>query len=190
MQDQLKQILGFVSHFKQEDWEVILPCFETRLVTKGELLLREGEFCNAFYVVIKGCIRVYFLDSKGNEMTRYVMPDFHIGTALSSFISQKPSLETVEALEDSMLHTISHGAFYKLVDVNPAFAAFYRKILEMAYQFQTNKIESLVNLSAAERYQQVLKTSPDLVQRLSNRILASYLDIREETLSRLKSERF
>ncbi len=64
----------------------------------------------------------------------------------------------------------------------------YWKMLEMAYCFQNRKIEELVTLTAKQRYDNVLNENPILIQRLSNRVLASYLDIREETLSRLKSK--
>ncbi len=65
---------------------------------------------------------------------------------------------------------------------------FYQRILEMAYSFQNKKIEGLVTLSAKQRYELLLKETPILVQKLSNKILASYLDIAQETLSRLKSK--
>jgi TRAP-type mannitol/chloroaromatic compound transport system substrate-binding protein len=64
---------------------------------------------------------------------------------------------------------------------------FYQKILEKAYSFQNRKIETLVTLTAKQRYEQLLTENPAFVQRLSNKVLASYLDMREETLSRLKS---
>jgi hypothetical protein len=60
--------------------------------------------------------------------------------------------------------------------------------MEMAYSFQNRKIESLVTLSAKERYDLLIKENPKAVQRLSNKIIASYLDIKQETLSRLKSK--
>jgi len=65
---------------------------------------------------------------------------------------------------------------------------FYQRILEMAYSFQNRKIEQLVTLTAKQRYDNVLQENPALLQRFSNRVLASFLDIREETLSRIKSQ--
>lgn len=116
------------------------------------------------------------------------MLDNHIGTALTSFISQKPSIEFIEALEDTELMAINHTDFYRLNKEIDNWRIFYQRILEMAYSFQNRKIEQLVTLTAKQRYDNVLKENPVLIQRLSNRILASYLDIREETLSRLKSK--
>ena len=115
------------------------------------------------------------------------MLDNHIGTALTSFISQKSSIEFIEALDDTELLAINHADFYCLNKEMDSWKKFYQRILEMAYSFQNRKIEQLVTLTAKQRYDNVLKENPLLIQRLSNRVLASYLDIREETLSRLKS---
>ena len=116
------------------------------------------------------------------------MLDNHIGTALTSFISQNPSVEFIEALDDTELLAISHSDFYQLNKEIDAWKNFYQRILEMAYSFQNKKIEQLVTLTAKQRYDIVLKENPALIQRLSNKVLASYLDVREETLSRLKSK--
>lgn len=116
------------------------------------------------------------------------MLDNHIGTALTSFISQKPSVEMIEALEDTELLAISHADFYRLNIQMDNWRNFYQRILEMAYSFQNGKIEQRVTLTAKQRYEVILNENPALVQQVSNKILASYLDIREETLSRLKSK--
>jgi CRP-like cAMP-binding protein len=185
--EKLAQSLGSVSNFTKKDMDKIADCFKPKRVKKNQPLLNEGETCNEFYFINKGSIRTYFLDRNGYEKTRYIMLDFYIGTALTSFISRKPSIEFIEALEDSELLAISHFDFYKLNAENKSWNYFYQRILEMAYSFQNRKIESLVTLTAKQRYEQLLKENPHLIQRVSNRILASHLDIREETLSRLKS---
>ena len=185
--ENLAHTLKSVSDFTKPDLARITDCFNAKRVRKNQLLLNEGEICKEFYYVHKGSIRTYFLDRNGQEKTRYIMLDFYIGTALTSFISQKPSIEFVEALEDTELLKISHDNFYKLSEEIQNWKTFYLKILEMAYSFQNRKIESLVTLTAKQRYEQLIMESPLFGQRISNKVLASYLDIREETLSRLKS---
>lgn len=115
------------------------------------------------------------------------MLDHYIGTALTSFIAQKPSIELIEALEDTELLAIQHADFYRLNKQMDHWKDFYQRILEMAYSFQNRKIEQLTTLTARQRYDLTMSETPELFQRLSNRVLASYLDMREETLSRLKS---
>jgi len=82
---------------------------------------------------------------------------------------------------------ISRSNFYNLLQTCPEWQQFYSKLLEFAYLYQNKKIEELVTLSAGDRYALLLKESPHYLKRLSNKILASYLDITQETLSRLKS---
>ena len=151
-------------------------------------MLSEGEVCKEFYYIQKGCLRTYFLTRQGNEKTRLVTLDCSIGTALTSFISQKPSFEFIDVLEDTELFAINHTDFYKLNKDLIHWKVFYQRILEMAYSFQNKSFENLVTLTAKQRFEQVLNTNPILVQRLSNKVLASYLDITQETLSRLKSK--
>ena len=188
MIEKLEQVLKCIVGFNEQELKKITTCFKPKIVKRNTFLLHEGEVCKEFYFVYKGCIRVYFIDRKGHEKTRYIMLDNHIGTALTSFISQKPSFESVQALEDTELLTISFEDFYKLNKDVGQWKEFYQKILEMAYSFQNRKIETLVTLTAKQRYQQLLKENPVLIQRLSNKVLASYLDITQETLSRLKSK--
>lgn len=186
--DSLKRVLHSLGNFADEQMEEIVACFKPKTVKRNEILLAEGDICKSFYYVHNGCIRTYFINTEGHEKTRYVMPDYHIGTALASFISQKPSFEFIDALEDTEMLVITHYDFYRLNTEMVQWKDFYQKILEMAYSFQNKKIESRITLSAKQRYEQLLQENPLLVQRLSNKILASYIDVTQETLSRLKSK--
>lgn len=188
MTDNLKKVLKIFSDFEEGELEEISACFKPKSIKKNNILLHEGSICKEFYFVHSGCIRTFFIDKNGHEKTRYVMLDNHIGTALTSFISQKPSIEFIEAIDDTQLLAISHSNFFRLNKEMISWKNFYQQILEMAYSFQNRKIEQLTTLTAKQRYDKVLKENPVLIQHLSNRVLASYLDIREETLSRLKSK--
>jgi CRP-like cAMP-binding protein len=187
MKDKLKILLKKFADFDERELAQIVSLFKPKSVKKNNILLQEGSIAREFYYVHSGAIRTFFIDKKGYEKTRYVMLDNHIGTTLSSFISQKPSFEFIEALDDTDLLAITYQDFYRLNREINNWKNFYQKILELAYSFQNRKIESLVTLTAKQRYEQLLKENPVFIQRLSNKVLASYLDMREETLSRLKS---
>lgn len=187
MTDNLKLLLKYLVDFDNIELAGLEQFFHPKMVKKGHLLLRSGDVCRDFYFVNKGCLRTYFIDKAGHEKTRLVLPDFTIGTSFTSFIHQIPSFEFVDALEDSELLQINRTHFYTLVNSSDHWKSFYIRILEMAYAFQNNKIEELTTLSAKQRYEKLRLEKPALIQKLSNKVLASYLDIREETLSRLKS---
>lgn len=188
MIDQLKNLLKSIADFDDKELIKVCNCFKPKSIKKNTILLREGEVCREFYYVQKGSLRTYFITKQGHEKTRLVALDCSIGTALTSFISQRPSFEFVDVLEDTELLAISHKEFYQLNKELIHWKEFYQKMLEMAYSFQNKSFENLVTLTAKERFEQVLNHNPTLSQRLSNKVLASYLDITQETLSRLKSK--
>jgi CRP-like cAMP-binding protein len=188
MRGGLKNLLKQFADFDEQELAHIASFFKPKSVLKNSILLQEGKISKEFYYIHTGGIRTFFIDKKGYEKTRYVMLDNYIGTTLSSFISQKPSFESIQALEDTDLLVINHQDFYRLIKEINNWKNFYVKILELAYSYQNRKIESLVTLTAKQRYDQLLNETPVFLQRLSNKVLASYLDIREETLSRLKSK--
>ncbi|HEY2582695.1 MAG TPA: Crp/Fnr family transcriptional regulator [Mucilaginibacter sp.] len=188
MYNQLKKYLNLNIPVNNETLDAIVKNFNPLSVKKNTVVLSHGETCNKLYFVNKGGIRTYYITEQGQERTRLIALEGMIATSLGSFISQQPSFEFVDALENSELLYISRDKFYKLADEYPEWEGFYIKLLEFAYLFQNKKIEELVTLSAGERYAILIKEHPAYIQRLSNKVLASYLDITQETLSRLKSK--
>lgn len=188
MREGLKRLIRHIVDIDDRQLDIITKEFKPMPVKQGALLLSAGDICSGFYYVHTGCLRAYFMTKDGHEKTRLVMPDCSIGTALTSFISQKPSFEFIDALENTELMVVNYTSFYRLIGEVPEWRNFYMKILEMAYIYQNKRIENLSVLSARQRYEKLLEESPSLVQKLSNKILASYLDIAQETLSRLKSK--
>lgn len=188
MTGKLKYYLHATANIEDSQLDEILKCFKPISVKRNTILLSEGEISKSFYFVHSGCIRTYYMTKQGQEKTRFVAFEGSFATAMSSFIAQQPSFEFVDALENSELLSINHTDFYRFVNQIPQWEAFYRKLLEMAYIYQNKKIESLVTLSAKQRYDNLLSENPYYIQRLSNKILATYLDITQETLSRLKAK--
>ena len=188
MTEQLKYLLKSIADFDDKELDKIYSCFKFISIKRNTILLSAGEVCKEFYYIQKGCLRTYFITRQGHEKTRFITLDCSIGTALTSFISQKPSFEFIDVLEDTELLVINHKDFFQLNRELTHWKDFYQRILEMAYSFQNKSFENLVTLTAKQRFEQVMNTNPILIQRLSNKVMASYLDITQETLSRLKSK--
>lgn len=187
MRELLVNFLKKCVEFDYAELNSIVPLFKEKQVKRNEIIIASGDVCNEFYFVGKGCLRVFFLNSKGNEKTNHIALENTIISAMSSFITQKPSYEMVDALEDSELLVINRKDFYDLVGSSRTWGAFYRLTLETAYLTKVQRIESRVTLTARERFNLVLRENPEFFQRVSNRILASYIDVTQETLSRMKS---
>jgi CRP-like cAMP-binding protein len=188
MKEKLKYYLKANSIIDEIEINKIISCFKLKTYKKNTTILSSGEICSEFYFVNKGCLRTYFLTKQGNEKTRYIAFDCSIVSSFSSFISRQQSFEFIETIEDSELFVMKHRDFYQLVSEIPQWAKYYNSILEMAYLFQNKGIENLVTLSAKQRYDNLLIEKPMYIHKLSNKILASYLNITQETLSRIKSK--
>lgn len=188
MSFKLKHYLRSQSNLDEQQIDKIAECFKKKTAKANTILLSEGETCKEFYFINSGCVRTFYITKQGHEKTRYVAFENSIVTSIASFISQQPSFEFVDTLESSELYAIKHDDFFRLVSELPEWEKFYRTLLETAYIYQNKKIENLVTLTAKERFEKLMNDHPKYVHRLSNRILASYLDFRQETLSRIKSK--
>jgi CRP-like cAMP-binding protein len=98
-------------------------------------------------------------------------------------------LAYIQSIEPSDLLYISHHDFNELFDAFPGWEHSYRVGLQMDYIASIKRIESLITMDAKQRYQSLMETNPALIQRLPSKIIADYLGISQETLSRLKSKK-
>lgn len=188
MKAKLKHILCHIEGIEDNQLDDILSLFTIKNVKRNTILVSEGEISKSIYLIKSGSMRTYHLTRQGLEKTRYIGFEDSVITSFASFITQSPSKEYVDTLEESELYVLSHKNFYQLVKTIPAWSQFYSKLLEATYIFQNQKIADLITLTAKERYDKLYLENPHYIKRLSNKILASYLDIRQETLSRLKSK--
>lgn len=170
------------------EFEFIFSFFKLRNVDRNEILFSEGQICNHFYFVNKGCIRMYYVHPNGTEITRYFAFEKNFGTALASFITQKPSLEYIQAVEKSEVLSILRNDFYQILETIPLFERIYQRILERSHDINSQRIESLLGKNAKERYFALSEQNPIIIERISNKLVASYLGISPETLSRIKTQ--
>ena len=172
----------------EEQFELIFSLFKLRKVQRNEILFNKGQICKHFYFVNKGCIRMFYVHPNGTEITRYFAFEKNFGTAFASFITQKPSLEYIQAVEKSELLSIFRNDFYQILETIPLFEKIYRHILEASHENNSQRIESLLGKNAKERYVSLMKQNPGMTERISNKLVASYLGISPETLSRIKRQ--
>lgn len=171
-----------------EDLLTAFSFFKPLKVRKNDFLVRPGQTTQKIYFVLEGCLRIFFLNENGSEATRHFAFENQFATALVSFISENQSLEFVQAVEHTEMLIISKNDFHHLLQIIPQWEKLYRHYLEFAYVTNTNRLMSFITSDALERYQQLLVQNPLVVQRLSNKMVASYLNISQETLSRLKAK--
>ena len=160
--------------------------FDTK---RNQILLKKGETAKYSYFVEKGCLRVFVTDGSGNQFTRFLIEEGMEGTAFPSYIQQKPSSASIQCIGKCEVLRITYKERDELFTVVPEMEKYYRKIIELAYVESIHRIESLISMSAKERYDQLMKERPALLQKLPANIIAEYMGISKETLSRLKSKK-
>lgn len=187
--EQLKKYLAQHIHVDDAAFDFFCKKFRLKQTLRNEILLLAGEICPKMYFVNRGCLRIYMLDEAGKESTRFFVFEGKFGTAFPSFILQEPSMAYIQSLEPSELLYIGYDELHELINEFPDFEKAYRINLEMEYISSIKRIESLISMDANARYQLLLKESPALIKRLPSKIIANYLGISQETLSRLKSKK-
>ncbi len=166
--------------------EKVVACFEELEAKRGTHLLRHGEICKHVYFVVKGCLQVYVLDKRGNESTRSFYFEEGWATDIFGFQNQKPSSENVKCVEPSQLLKIHYSDFQELSKEVPHFAALYSELLESSYTSTVYRVNTLTAMNSLERVQWLMENKPIIMKRLPSKLVASYLGITPETLTRLK----
>lgn len=156
-----------------------------RYVKQGELILRQGEIQNEVPFLVNGIIRGFYFDINGKEITDclVVKPGF---PAVAMAEMGKPSPIYLEALEDSSFLVISMHDVQRLLEEYPVLLWLYNQLLASAFSIHWELKTALCRNTAMQRYQWFLKNYPGLIERISNKCIASFLGMTPVTLSRLR----
>jgi CRP-like cAMP-binding protein len=182
---QLQSFFRFFVDFSDDELEAVWDFFRPRKLKKGEYLCKPGEIATETGFVVKGSFRVYY-SIEGKESTRFLGCENIFISSVPSFTTQKPSIEYVEALENSELLMLSFKDLQRMCELSPKWDRLVRYLAEYSYNEQQSRIYSLIALTAQERYEHLTKTRPDIIQRIPQYIIANYLGISPETLSRIR----
>lgn len=157
----------------------------TRQIKKRRFLVSEGEHCRAEHFVVKGCLRSFYVDDKGKEyLLRFAMEDYWI-TDLNSFTNNVPSAQFIEALEDSEVICLTRQAMDALLMDLPKLHKYFMLIYRNAIINNYDRLQQNFSLTALERYHNFQKKYPQLEQRVPRYMIASYLGVTPEFLSKI-----
>ncbi|SDT68313.1 cAMP-binding domain of CRP or a regulatory subunit of cAMP-dependent protein kinases [Mucilaginibacter mallensis] len=184
----LKRKINNYITLNDQDTLDLVNYFKIRLFEKNQFLLRENQICNFWGFIQQGLVRSYSLTNEGDE---YTLGCMHEGSFISeslSFIQQVPSSVNVHALEDTVLICITYAKLQELYIKYPVFEKFAR----MLYEERLSRVKAgtlyRVQLSATERYIHFINTQPELIKRVPLKYIASYLNITDSTLSRIRGK--
>lgn len=183
----LRQHIEEIIPLTDEEFAYILSFFQPVTKRKHQYLLQEGETASKEYWVIKGCVKSYFIEDSGKEhILQFAMENWWI-TDYESFVKQLPSKTAIDCIEDCELLYITYENRDKLTATMHKMERFWAKKSKMGRIALQKRIVSLLQNSAKERYDQLLEQYPTLFQRVPKKMIAAYLGVSRETLSRLNS---
>lgn len=166
------------------DLMLVEPLLESRKVHKGEFLFQEGDVCQFLGMTLKGCLRTFFLKD-GKEFTLFFHPEHQAFGEYESFRKQKPACFSCQAIEETEVLLINYQVL-NVIEEAPDGQKLLRLFAEDLAFMLRDKLLSLYRDTPEQRYLNLLRTEPQLLQRIPQYYLASYLGIEPESLSRLK----
>jgi len=171
-----------------DETDLIKSVLKTKRLRKKQYLLQEGDVWKFNAFVSKGFLRTYRVDDKGQEhYIQFSVENWWAGDR-ESYITGEPAKYNIDAFEDSEVVLIGKDDFEMLLREIPNLATFMRNLLERSFIALRNRVHSNITFSAEEKYQNFLKTYPDMTNRLPQHMIASYLGITAETLSRVRNQ--
>ena len=174
--------------FSEEDLQKCKNYFAAKKIRKRQYVLQEGDVCNRSIFIEKGSLYSYTIDDKGTQhVIQFAFEGWWIGD-LYSFLTGEPSKMNIEALEDSEVLTIERQDHFKLLSEVPKYETYYRILFQDAYVALQRRVSSTIGLSAEEKYQRLINQYHAFINRVPLHLIASYLGVSPETLSRIRKQ--
>lgn len=155
---------------------------------KGDILLKEGDTCKHSFFVEKGLLRSYMLDESGKEHVIQFAPEDWFIVDRSSVYFNDPSESYIEAIEDTDVVLVSEDFICNASEASAVFSRFKDKLLHNHIRQMQKRINLLLSATAEKRYLSFIEMYPDLLLRVPQWMIASYLGITPESLSRVRKE--
>jgi len=180
MNEQLKNLLP------EKRIDELLSMGKEKSMLAADYFIRAGETPLKIAYVFNGLFRYVYTNDKGDEFTKAIIPENNFISSYSAMILNRPSYFAIEALENAQLLEIQWDDFKKLLDKDVFWIRFLLKFIEKGYITKEKRERDLLLLDAETRYKDFLVEFPGIDQRIKQGLIASYLGIKPETLSRIR----
>ncbi len=180
----IKSFIERYTALSPADWQKIAPLFVRAEIPTETWLLREGQICRHLYFIESGLLRFAFLKD-GTEVTKFFTEAPYMFTAQQSFNLRVPAREGIQAIEDSIVWRMNHDDAFRLLELK-IWSEFIRKLVQEVQFFTEEILTEMQTETAENRYRALLQDSPELIQRVPLKYLASYLGVAQPSLSRIR----
>lgn len=180
------EIIKSITELPQDQEEKFKKLITIQPINKGDDYIRAGESARKIAFVREGLFRYYYTSEDGVEYTKGFFDQNSVLSAYDAILEGKPSYFTIESLEESIIESVSYDPFVKLFDEDPCWNEFLVALLQKGYLAKVTRERELLLLDATQRYENFLDRYPDLENRVKQNIIASYLGIAPESLSRIR----
>jgi len=188
---QVKLFLDYIRQYVEltgEEEEILLSKVRARNFLKGQYIVQNGDVCRYENFVLAGCLKTFYIDNEGQEhILMFAIENWWIAD-LGSFISQTPADLNVQCVENCELVQIHYNDLQALYLDIPKLERFFRIIIQKAFVAAQKRIVNNFTLSAVDRYQQFREQYPLIEQRVPQYMIASYLGITKEFLSKIRNQ--
>lgn len=187
MYTQLTALLNHVFPVTKKDELLLAKFFTLKKFKKGEIIVREGDICDKLIFINSGYFRVYIPEIKEYKTVHLAGPNDFV-CAFSSFISQSPSFEFVEATTKAVGLVTTKKKLEKLYATSEKWERAGRIIVENLFIKKEMRVISFIRHSSEKRYEELMEKDPEIINNVAQRYIASYLGIKPETLSRIRKK--
>lgn len=183
-----------ISHIQEKvditkgEIELLKPFFVEKKLQKKQYLLQEGEICKNLTFVNKGILKSYIRDEKGNERINLFAFEGWWISDFNSFLNEEKAYLNIDAIEESELLTISRENYEALTLKIPIMDRYFRILYQNSLVTKDQRLVISNNFTAEEKYLQLLESNPKITQKLSHSLIASYLGLSPETISRIRKK--
>ena len=182
----LKRFLSEETQISADNIRIDASLITRKTIKKNRYLLTEGQVCNFIAYVVSGMFRSYYLKN-GNEIITSFFKENTLACSFNSLVNRIPSVEFIEALEDSDVLLLSYKNLNILYKTDSQWQLISRILTEKECIYLANRVSFLNFESAKIKYIHLLKEDPDLIKRVPVQHIASYIGVSRETLSRIRS---
>ena len=184
--EDIKFYMGLFKDLSITDLVELFGMAHTRKIAAGQIYIDEGSTSKKLALIRKGLIRVYCIKEKGDDVTLMLRWESQFFASHDNIILNQPSRFIYEALEDTVLTEVDYNRIETVLNNNPKLSSYRNLFLLNMLAESIERMESFVLLSPEERYMQLVKDKPNIVNRVHNKYLATLLGITPVSLSRIR----